>query len=90
MICDDLKETAVACGDGVTGATGVQGPTRRALLAASAATLPVLLTACKGVQSLGTPPAPPRDIVLLRDAISAEQLMVARYLTASRQLTGPG
>jgi hypothetical protein len=51
---------------------------RRALLAASAA-LPLLLTACKGVQALGTPPPPAPDIVALRTAISAEETMVARY-----------
>ena len=47
-------------------------PTRRAVLAASAAALPLLLTACKGVQALGTPPPPAPDIVTLRAAISAE------------------
>ena len=57
-------------------------PSRRAVLAASAAALPLLLTACKGVQALGTPPPPPRDIVALRAAISAEALMVTRYAAA--------
>ena len=51
---------------------------RRAPLAASAA-LPLLLTACKGVQALGTPPPPAPDIVALRSAIYAEHAMVARY-----------
>ncbi len=54
---------------------------RRALLAASSA-LPLLLTACKGVQALGTPPPPAPDIVALRTAIAAEKLMVARYAAA--------
>ena len=30
--------------------------------AASAAALPLLLTACKGIQALGTPPPPPADV----------------------------
>jgi hypothetical protein len=67
-------------------ADGGHGPvSRRALLAASAA-LPLLLTACKGVQALGTPPPPPADIVALRTAISAEELMLARYAAALAQL----
>jgi hypothetical protein len=58
---------------------------RRGLLAASAA-LPLLLTACKGIQALGTPPPPAPDIVVLRSAISAEKLMLARYAAALAQL----
>jgi hypothetical protein len=50
--------------------------------------MPVLLTACKGVQALGTPPPAPPDIVTLRGAISAEQVLVARYTTAIRDVTG--
>jgi len=60
---------------------------RRSLLAASAATLPMLLTACKGIQVLGTPPPPAPDVVALRTAISAEQLMVATYATVIGRLT---
>jgi Ferritin-like domain len=64
---------------------GEQAPmSRRGLLAASAA-LPLLLTACKGVQALGTPPPPAPDIVVLRSAISAEQVMLARYAAALAQ-----
>src|ERR1700722_4723952 len=70
-------------------ATGATGPPRRAVLAASAAAVPLLLASCKGVQSLGTPPPPPRDIQLLQQAISAEQLMVARYTAAIKDVTGP-
>jgi hypothetical protein len=68
---------------------GTTGPSRRAVLAASAAALPLLLTACKGVQALGTPPPPAPDIVALRAAISAEELMVARYAAILRPY-GPG
>ena len=68
--------------------SGVTGPTRRAVLAASAAALPLLLASCKGVQALGTPPPPPRDIAALRQAISAEHQLVRLYGAAIRHLTG--
>jgi hypothetical protein len=66
--------------------TAVGGVRRRTLLAASAAALPVLLTACKGIQALGTPPPPAPDIRTLRSAISAEKLMLATYTSALSQL----
>jgi serine/threonine-protein kinase len=55
------------------------------MLIASAAALPVLLAACRGVQALGTPPPPPADVGTLRDAIAHETALVASYaaLTAS-------
>lgn len=62
------------------------GVSRRGLLIAAGAALPVLLTACKGMQALGTPPPPAREIRALRAAISAEELMVARYSTALTRL----
>ena len=65
---------------------GLAGPSRRSMLVAAAAALPVVLTACKGMQALGTPPPPPRDIEALRAAITAEELMVATYATASTRL----
>jgi hypothetical protein len=64
--------------DGVLKPTAATDPTRRALLAGAAVALPLLLTACKGVQALGTPPPPPTDIRLLQRAISAEQLLIAQ------------
>jgi hypothetical protein len=63
-----------------------QGPSRRTVLAGAGAALPLLLTACKGVQALGTPPAPPRDIRVLRAAIAAEELMLARYAAVISRL----
>jgi Ferritin-like domain len=60
--------------------------TRRALLAASGAVVPVLLTGCKGVQVLGAPPPAAADVRVLRAAISAEELMVARYAAAVSDL----
>jgi len=57
------------------------------VLAATAA-LPLLMTGCKAIAVLGAVPKPPRDVLLLRAAISAEQLMVARYEAGIRVLDG--
>ncbi len=63
------------------------GLSRRGLLAAGSAAVPMLLAACQGVRALGAPPPPPRDIRMLRAAIAAEELLVATYATAITQLT---
>jgi hypothetical protein len=60
------------------------------MLAASAAALPLLLTACRGVQALGTPPPPPAAVRALEAAITAEAAMIARYAAALKQLTAGG
>ncbi len=65
---------------------GPAGVSRRSLLAAAGVALPILITACKGVQALGTPPPPAREIRVLRAAITAEEQMVARYTTALTRL----
>jgi hypothetical protein len=65
------------------------GLSRRALLTASAAALPLLVTACRGIQVLGTPPPLPADVRTLQAAIEAEAAMVARY-TAALKLLAPG
>ncbi len=62
------------------------GAVSRVLTRSGRCALPLLLTACKGVQSLGTPPPPPPTSRLLQPAISAEQLMVARYTAAIKAL----
>jgi Ferritin-like domain len=80
-----VPDELAAGGAAPPGAAGTTS--RRSLLIAAGAMLPVLVTACKGVQSLGTPPPPPADIRVLRAAIAAEELMVARYATAITQLT---
>jgi rubrerythrin len=64
------------------------GPSRRAVLAASAAAVPLLVSACRGVQVLGSPPPPAADVRLLRVAIAAERAMVARYHAALAQASG--
>jgi hypothetical protein len=58
------------------------GPSRRVVLAASAAAIPLLVSACRGVQVLGAPPPPAPDVRLLRSAISAERLLIATYRAA--------
>jgi hypothetical protein len=68
-----------------------EAPSRRAVLTAAVrgvplAAVPLALAACRGVQVLGSPPAPPRDIRTLSAAITAEKLMVARYDAAIRVL----
>lgn len=62
-------------------------PTRRALIAATAA-LPLLAAGCRGAAALGTPPRPAPDVAVLRDAIVAEDQMIARYRAAIRLLSG--
>lgn len=62
------------------------GPTRRAMLVASAAALPLAVTACRGTMALGTAPQPAPAVTRLRAQIAAERLMVARYQAV---LAGP-
>jgi hypothetical protein len=66
------------------------GPSRRAVLAASAAAVPLLVSACRGVQVLGSPPPPAADVRLLHAAIAAEQAMVSRYHAGLAQASGSG
>jgi hypothetical protein len=79
----------VADGSATAGRVMTPGLSRRALLTASAAALPLFVTGCKGIQALGTPPPPPADVRTLQAAISAEETMVARYASALRLLTPP-
>ena len=64
-------------------------PTRRLVLAAAAAGS-LTLAGCKGISVLGPLPKPGADVVTLRDAIAAEELMVARYQSAQSALTASG
>jgi hypothetical protein len=51
----------------------------------------VLLTACRGLQALGTPLPPPADVDTLRKAIDHEAALIASYeaVTASRGSAAP-
>ncbi len=61
----------------------VAGRSRRSVLAAAVASLPLLaVTSCKGVGALAAPPRPAPDVAVLRAVIAAEELMIARYDTA--------
>jgi len=64
-------------------------PTRRAVLAV-AALLPLTVTSgCAGVDVLAAPPRPAPDVALLRSAITAEELMVARYTNVLNGVRNP-
>jgi hypothetical protein len=65
-------------------------PTRRVVLAV-AATLPLAVASgCDGVNVLAAPPRPAPDVALLRSAITAEELMVARYTNVLKAVRNPG
>ncbi len=68
----------------------VAGPTRRAVIAATAALPLVAVSGCGGLAVLGRPPSPAPDVTLLRAAIAAEELMIARYAVVLRGLRSPG
>ena len=77
----------MADGSASLGSAPAPGLSRRAMLTASAAALPLLVTACKGIQALGTPPPPPAAVRALEAAITAEAAVIARYASALKQLT---
>jgi hypothetical protein len=55
------------------------GLTRRAVLAGAATAVPVLISGCRGVEVLGTPPPPAPDVRLLRETIVSEHQLISRY-----------
>jgi len=65
-------------------------PTRRVVLAAAAALPLAVVSGCDGADVLAAPPSSAPDVVLLRAAIAAEQLMVARYSAVLAGARGPG
>jgi Ferritin-like domain len=65
-------------------------PTRRVMLAAAAILPLAAASGCDGVNVLSAPPRPAPDVALLRSAIAAEQLMVARYANALSAVRNPG
>jgi hypothetical protein len=52
------------------------------MLAAAVMSVPLVAAGCKGIGALGTPPKPRPDVAVLQDAISAEEVMIARYRSA--------
>ena len=57
----------------------MQEATRRRVLAATAAALPLVIGGCKGLGALGTPPKPAADVAVTREAITVESTLIARY-----------
>jgi hypothetical protein len=57
----------------------VQDPTRRRVLAAAAATLPLAAAGCKGVGALGTPPKQAPGVAVVKGAIAVENSLISRY-----------
>jgi len=65
--------------------------TRRRVLTAAAAALPLVAAGCKGIAALGTPPKPAPDVTVVTDAIAVETRLIARYgevLAANPGLAG--
>jgi hypothetical protein len=65
--------------------------TRRRVLTAAAAALPLVAAGCKGIAALGTPPKPAPDVTMATDAIAVETQLIARYgavLAANPGLAG--
>jgi hypothetical protein len=60
-------------------------PTRRVVLAAAAMLPLAAVSGCDGADVLATPPSPAHDVVVLREAIAAEQLMITHYATVLRE-----
>jgi Ferritin-like domain len=65
-------------------------PTRRVVLAAAAALPLAAASGCGGVDVLSAPPRLSPDVALLRSAIAAEQMMVARYTNVMNDARNPG
>ena len=53
--------------------------TRRRVLTAAAAALPLVAAGCKGISALGAPPKPAPDVTVVTAAIAVETQLIARY-----------
>src|SRR5260370_38723189 len=53
--------------------------TRRRVLTAAAAALPLVAAGCKGIAALGTPPKAAPDVTVATDAVAVETQLIARY-----------
>ena len=53
--------------------------TRRRVLTAAAAALPLVAAGCKGITALGAPPKPAPDVTVVTEAIAVETQLIARY-----------
>src|SRR5213078_1949685 len=64
---------------GAGGAAMARDATRRRVLTAAAAALPLVAAGCKGIAALGTPPKPAPDVTVATDAIAVETQLIAQY-----------
>jgi hypothetical protein len=53
--------------------------TRRGVLTAAAAALPLAVAGCKGIAALGTPPKPAPDVSVASAAVAVERQLIAHY-----------
>ncbi len=65
-------------------------PTRRVVLAAAAILPLAAVSGCGGADVLAAPPSPAPDVVVLREAITAEQLMITHYTTVLHEAGAAG
>ena len=65
-------------------------PTRRVALAAAVALPLAAASGCGRVNVLAAPPRSAPDVALLRSAIAAEQLLIARYVNVLSHAGNPG
>jgi hypothetical protein len=65
-------------------------PTRRVVLAAAALLPLAAASGCDGADVLATPPSPAADVVTLREAIAAEQLMITHYTAVLHEARAAG
>lgn len=56
-----------------------QEATRRRVLAAAVAALPLVAAGCKGIGALGTPPGTPAAVTMIADAVAVETGLIAHY-----------
>ena len=62
--------------------------TRRRVLAAAAAALPLVMAGCKGIAALGNPPEPAPDVAVAGAAVTVEQQLIAHYAAVLSALPG--
>lgn len=55
------------------------GMTRRRVLTAGAAALPLMAAGCRGIAALGSPPKPAPDVAVTRTAMAMEAQLIAQY-----------
>jgi hypothetical protein len=62
--------------------------TRRRVLAAATAALPLVMTGCKGITALGNPPKPAPDVAVANAAVAVERQLIAHYAAVLSAMPG--